>query len=117
MAKKKNYDSQLKKYDELVAMNPKFERFGKTMPYTAANTHMFSLFNKDGELGIRLSKDSQEKFKKEHDTTIFKSYGAVMKDYVRVPDQMLDNLQLLSKYLDESYEYVMSLKPNPRKKN
>ncbi|MEL6810855.1 MAG: hypothetical protein AAFP76_05925 [Bacteroidota bacterium] len=103
-------------YDQLVAMNPKFERLGKTMPYTAANTHMFSLLNKAGELGIRLSAASQEKFKKEHDSTIFKSYGAVMRDYVLVPESMLHDLELLSKYLDESYEYVMSLKPNPRKK-
>ena len=103
-------------YDKLVAMNPKFERLGKTMPYTTANTHMFSLLNKDGEFGIRLSKESQEKFKQEHNTTIYKSYGAVMRDYVLVPEAMLKDLKTLSKYLDVSYEYVMSLKPNPRKK-
>lgn len=110
------WEEKLKIYDRLVAMNPKFERLGKTMPYTAANTHMFSLLNKDGELGIRLSKESQEKFKKDHNTTIYKSYGAVMRDYVLVPDAMLEDLDLLAKYLDESYHYVMSLKPNPRKK-
>lgn len=102
-------------YDKLVAMNLKFERLGKTMPYTAANTHMFSLLNKDGELGIRLFRESQEKFKEKHNSTIYRSYGAVMKDYVLVPETMLKDLELLSKYLDESYEYVMSLKPNPRK--
>jgi hypothetical protein len=110
------WEEKLKIYDQLVAMNPKFERLGKTMPYTAANTHMFSLLNKEGELGIRLSKESQEKFKKDHTSTIYKSYGAVMRDYVLVPDAMLNDLKLLSKYLDESYEYVMSLKANPRKK-
>ena len=97
-------------------MNPKFERLGKTMPYTAANTHMFSLLNKDGEFGIRLSIESQKKFKSTYNTTIYKSHGAVMKDYVLVPDALVNNPELLSKYLDESYEYVMSLKANPRKK-
>lgn len=102
-------------YDKLVAMNLKFERLGKTMPYTAANTHMFSLLNQDGELGIRLFRESQEKFKEKYNSTIYRSYGAVMKDYVLVPETMLKDLELLSKYLDESHEYVMSLKPNPRK--
>jgi hypothetical protein len=103
-------------FDELVALNPKFERLGKTMPYCAANTHMFALLNKDAELGLRLSAASQEAFKEKYNTAIYKSYGAVMKDYILVLDGMLKDLKLLSKYLDESYEYVMSLKPNPRKK-
>ena len=85
------WEEQLKKYDALVAMNPKFDRLGKTMPYTTANTYMFSLLNKDGEFGIRLSKESQGKFKEKYNTTLYKSYGAVMKDYVLVPDAMLDN--------------------------
>lgn len=109
------WEKNLAIFDELVAMNPKFERLGKTMPYCATNTHMFALLNKDAQLGLRLSKESQEAFKSTYNTTIYKSYGAVMKDYVLVPDKMLKDVKLLSKYLDESYEYVMSLKPNPRK--
>lgn len=37
------------------------------------------------------------------------SHGAVMKDYVLVPDVLFENMELLSKYLDESFEYVMTL--------
>jgi len=110
------WEKHLKIYDELVAKNPNFERLGKTMPYTAANTHMFSLLNKDAELGFRLSKESQEAFKEKYNTTIYKSYGAIMKDYVLVPEKMLGDLDALSPYLQESYEYVLSLKANPRKK-
>ena len=105
------YEEVLKIYDKLVGMNSKFERKGKTMPYTSANGYMFSLLNKDGELGIRLSKESQQKFMDEHDTTIFKSYGAVMRGYVLIPENMLDDLDFLSKYLEEGYQYVMSLPP------
>ena len=110
------WENNLAIFDELVAMNSKFERLGKTMPYCAANTHMFALLNKDGELGLRLSKESQEAFIENYNTTIYKSYGAVMKDYVLVPDKMLKDLKLLSTYLNESYEYVLSLPANPRKK-
>ena len=113
---KEYWEQQLAKYDALVALTDKFERLGKTMPYTAANTHMFSLLNKDAEFGIRLSKESQETFKEKYNTTIYKSYGAVMRDYVLVPAKMLDDPQSLLPYLMESYAYVMSLPANPRKK-
>ncbi len=48
-------------YDQLVAKCERFQRKGKTMPYTSANGHMFSLLNKDGELGMRFSKEVQNK--------------------------------------------------------
>jgi len=72
---------------------------------------MFSQLNKDGEIGIRFSKEVQEKYIKEFNTTVFKSYGAVLKGYVLIPDKMLDDLDTLADYLNESYDYVMSLEP------
>lgn len=105
------YADQLKIYDELVAKCPRFERKGKTMPYTSANGYMFSLLNKDGEIGIRFSKEVQEKYFKKFDTTYYMSYGATMKGYILVTDDMLKDLDTLATYLDESYDYVMSLKP------
>ena len=106
-----DWEEQLTIYDQFDNLCPRFERKGKTMPYTSANGYMFSLLNKDAELGIRLSKESGERFKEEHNTTIFKSYGAVMKGYVLIPDAMLYDLETLATYLDEAYDYVMSLKP------
>ena len=105
------WKQKLERYDELVAKCPRFERKGKTMPYTSANGHMFSLLNKEGELGIRFSKQVQEEYIQEFGTTIFKSYGAVMKGYVLIPDQMLEDLDELAEYLNESYDYVMTLEP------
>jgi len=102
---------KLKVYDELVAKCPRFERKGKTMPYTSANGYMFSLFNKDCQIGIRFSKEVQEKYIKELGTTLYESYGAVMKGYILVPDSMLEDLDNLAKYLEESYDYVMTLEP------
>lgn len=103
------YEDQLKIYDELVAKCSRFERKGKTMPYTSANGHMFSLLNKAGQIGIRFSKEDQKKYIEEFDSTIFKSYNAVMQGYVMIPDRMLKDLDNVAKYLDESYDYVMSL--------
>jgi hypothetical protein len=72
---------------------------------------MFSLLNKDGQLGIRFSKKVQDKYIKEFATTIFKSYGAVKKGYVLIPDTMLEDLDKSAELLNESYDYVMSLEP------
>lgn len=98
-------------YDKLVAKCAGFERKGKNNPYTSANGHMFSQLNKEGELGIRFSKEVQEKYIKELGTGYFKSYGAIMKGYVLMPEEFWRNLDLLANYLNESYEYVMSLEP------
>lgn len=105
------YEKNLASYDALVATNDKFERKGKTMPYTSANGYMFSLLNKDGELGIRLPKESQVAFREKFNTGEFRSHGAVMRDYVRVPNEIIDDINTLSPYLEESFQFVMSLPP------
>ena len=102
---------KLKIYDTLVAKCPRFGRKGKTMPYTSANGYMFSLLNKAGEIGIRFSKEVQQKYIEAFGSTHYTSYGAVMKGYVLIPDRMLEDLDNLAGYLDESYDYVMSLEP------
>ncbi|MGB5227239.1 MAG: hypothetical protein WBN55_03190 [Eudoraea sp.] len=107
----KMLEDKLKIYDELVSKCPRFKRKGKTMPYTSANGYMFSLFNKAGEIGIRFSKEVQEKYMNEFNTTIYKSYGAVMRGYILIPEKMLEDLDKVAEYLNESYDYVMTLEP------
>ena len=105
------WEKKLEFYDKLVAACDDFERKGKTVPYTSANGYMFSLFNTDAEIGIRLSKASGKKFMEEHQATIFKSHGAVMRDYVKVPEHLYKEFDLLVAYLNEGYQHVMSLPP------
>ena len=107
----RKYEEMLVLYDEVVASCPRFERKGKTMAYTSANGHMFSLLNKNGELGFRYAKDIQAKYLQEFNTTHFKSYGATMRGYVLIPEKMLENIEQLCDLLNESYDYVMSLSP------
>jgi hypothetical protein len=111
ISQKNMWEEKLKIYDALVAKCSRFERKGKTMPYTSANGYMFSLFNKNCEIGIRFSKEVQEKYIKKFNSSIYKSYGAVMKGYVLIPEAMLSDLDNVAKYLNESYDYVMSLEP------
>ena len=105
------YNDRLKTYDALVAKCPHIERKGKTMPYTSANGYMFSLLNKAGEIGIRFSKEVQQKYMEQWGTTLFKSYNSIMHGYVLIPESMLEDLDVLASYLDESYKYVMTLEP------
>jgi len=104
-------EEKLKYYDYLVSKCPRFERKGKTMPYTSANGHMFSLFNKANELGIRFSKDVQKKYMEEYNTTLFKSYNSIMHGYILIKEEMLKDEDNLIRLLNESYDYVMSLEP------
>jgi TfoX/Sxy family transcriptional regulator of competence genes len=98
-------------YEQAIAQCKAFEKKGKTMPYTSANGYMFSQLNKEGELGVRFGKEVQARYIEELNTGQFKSYGAVMRGYVRMPDSIWDNPDQLAALLQESYEYVMTLEP------
>ncbi len=106
------WEQHLQLFDEIAA-DAQLERKGKTMPYTSSNGYMFSLLNKDGELGIRLSKEDQKKFIEEFpESGPFKSHGATMRDYVLVPESLLKtNKKIVTFYLKRGHSYVNTLKP------
>jgi len=106
--KKKEWETKLLRYDELIAA-AKIKRKGKTMPYTSDNGYMFSLFNKDAEMGIRLPRKEAIAFKEKYEGDIFKSHGAVMKDYVLIPDHVLEDTTLITQLLKTSHKYIKSL--------
>ncbi len=103
-------------YEKLVAAIPKVELKGVTIPYTSHNGHMFSNFNPDSTLGLRLPPDAIEDFLKKYKTTLVKVYGIIRKEYVVVPDSLLKNTKELTPYFKMSFEYVKSIKPKSKKK-
>jgi hypothetical protein len=104
-------------YDKLIATHPEIERKGAANPYTSLNGHMFSLLlGPRGVIALRLPEDEREKFLKKYDTTLYEAYGAVMREYVTVPDTLLKNTKALQKHLAVSYAYVKTLKPKPTTK-
>ena len=105
-----DYNTQLKRYGELVAAAG-LERKGKTMPYTSSNGYMFSLVNKDGEIGIRLPKDQQNKLRDLDGLTEFRSHGAVMRDYVCLSSALLEDDKRVISLLKDAYTFVHSLPP------
>ncbi len=101
-------------YEKLVKTHPKIERKGATMP--SLNGHMFSYLSQSGAMALRLPEDAREEFLKKYKTTLFVAYGHIQKEYVTVPDALLERTSELKKYLALSYEYVKAMKPKPAKK-
>jgi TfoX/Sxy family transcriptional regulator of competence genes len=102
-------------YEALIASIPAIERKGDANPYTSLNGNMFTLLHQQ-KLAIRLPETEREKFLKKYQTKLFEAYGTVMKEYVAVPDELLEDTKELKKYLASSYEYAKTLKPKPTTK-
>ena len=101
----------LRAYDLLVATHPELERRGATMPYTSVNGHMFSFLTPDGVLVMRLAAEDREEFLSRYDTQPVEQHGAVLKEYVAVPADLLDRQDELGPWFDRSCDYVRTLKP------
>lgn len=104
-------------YEKAVATLPGVERKGADNPYTSLNGNMFSLLSAVTEtMALRLPTETREAFLKKYKSKLFEVYGAVMKEYVTVPDALLKNTKELQKYMTLSYEYAKTLKPKASKK-
>ena len=103
-------------FDKLVASIPRIERKGAGFPYTAVNGNMFSLLRPDGVLCLRLSDNDRARFVAKYKTAPVVMYGAVMKEYVAVPDTLLENAAEMKRYFKLSVDYAESLKPKATKR-
>lgn len=104
-------------YEKLIATHPEIERRGDNNPYTSLNGNMFTYMHPNSALvALRLPAEEREKFLKKYKTKRFEAYGAVMKEYVTVPNSLLGKTGELKKYLAMSYEYAKTLKPKPSRK-
>ncbi|HWH52187.1 MAG TPA: hypothetical protein VN651_11650 [Gemmatimonadaceae bacterium] len=111
-----SYRDGLALYERLVATIPEVERKGATMPYTSVNGNMFSLFTKEGTVALRLPDDERAAFLAKYRTRLTEQYGAVMKEYVDVPNALLSNTRALARYFAISYEYTKALRPKPTRR-
>jgi hypothetical protein len=103
-------------YDQLIATLPQVARKGATTPYTSWNGHMFSFLASDGSLCLRLPLEAREQFLKRYQNTLVQAHGTVMKEYVAVPEDLLQQTQELAPYFAASFAYVQTLKPKAQQK-
>ena len=119
MASKKKahaHPDQLILYEKMIDAFPDVEIKGDAIRYTSLNGNMYSFLSKDGEVALRLPEKEREAFLKKYKTKLHEAYGAVLKEYVTVPETVLINTKELRKYFGISHEYAQSLKPKPTTK-
>ncbi len=113
MAKKISIpEEQLSKYDLAVSKVEGMDRKGVTSPYTSMNGNMYTIMRKDGILGIRLGENERKAFMEKYYAVPFENYGAMMKEYVEVPNEVLMDTDTIVEYLQMSHEYAKPLREN-----
>ena len=107
---------KVEQYEKLIETIPGLARKGAANPYTSMNGNMFTLLHQSKTLALRLPEPQRSEFLKKYKSKLFEAYGVVMKEYVTVPDPLLEDTQVLKKYLQASYDYAKTLKPKATKK-
>lgn len=106
-------------YQSLIDATPDLEMKGAKSKYTSMNGNMFSFITTENQLAVRLSADDRTAFLAKHPSSVCHQYGALMKDYVLVPSEMLSNKRQVSALFKKCVENAKTLKAkptNPRKK-
>jgi hypothetical protein len=110
-------EEKVELYNKLVALHPDAVRKGATIPYTSLNGHMYSFITKEDVVALRLPADERIKFLDKYKTKLVEQYGIVQKEYVVVPDSLLEKTNELKLYFDISYKYISALKPKATTKS
>lgn len=84
---------------------------GAKNPYTSRNGHMFSFLAPDGVMALRLSGDHSDEFLSTYDSGPVIQYGSVMRGYVSIPDDLLDDPDELVPWFEKSFAWIGTLDP------
>jgi TfoX N-terminal domain len=112
-------EDKLRLYEQLIETLPGVDtksNFGAG--YTAVNGNMYTTISKHGVVGIRLPAQERAEFIERYDAELFRGDPSwpPAKEYVAVPDRLLEDTGALAPYVARSYEYALSLKPKPARK-
>jgi len=97
--------------EEAVSRIAGLERKGATMPYTSRNGHMTSFLDKGGSAAVRLDEAARAEFLSRYDSGIAAQHGREMKDFVVVPDSLLEDPVTFGEWLRRGHEWVGTLEP------
>ncbi len=109
-------DRNLEQFKLAVSLVPEMELKGKNMWYTSMNGNMYTYMGKEGILGIRLGKEDYHAFREKYGVGDLKSYGAVMREYVPIPEELFDDIETLKIWMEKCQAYARTLPPKPTKK-
>lgn len=109
-------EDKLAVYEALVEDVPELQLKGKASRYTAMNGNMFSFLSPEGDLAFRLPKGERDEFLEVHSDAVVVQYDTVMKDYVAVPDALLENDAELRALFERTVANARTLKAKPTKR-
>ena len=104
-------EAKLASYEKLIAGFPDLERKGKTTDYTSLNGNMLSFLSPEGLLAFRLSSEERTEFLERFPDSVVEQYGRVMKDYVEVPNAILDDEPELQQLFERCVANARGLRP------
>jgi hypothetical protein len=86
--------------------------------YTAVNGNMSSMISKHGVVGLRLPPDERATFIERYASELFRGDPAwpPAKEFVAVPDDLLERTDELAPYLARAHAYTLTLKPKATKR-
>jgi hypothetical protein len=86
--------------------------------YTAINGNMYSMISKHGVVGLRLPPDARAAFMERYATDLFRGDPSwpPAKEFVAVPDDLLERTDELAPYLERAFHYTRTLKPKATKR-
>lgn len=99
------------RYDAAIDLVDGVTRKGAANPYTSGNGWMASFLGKGGEVAVRLGLAELTEFLAAHGTEHPVSYGAVMKDFAVVPDDIVADPERLADVLRQAHAHVDALPP------
>lgn len=112
----RDYQAALARYEQIVSEHEGLKVKGAANKYTAVNGNMFSALGKDGVLTVRLSEADKAAYNTAHGTGDVISYGAVMRGYVYVTQEIWDDDEGLRALFAQSVAHAEGLKPKPTRK-
>ncbi len=99
--------------ESLAALHEGLKVKGKKTAYLAMNGNMFAFVDDKGALCLRFSKGDKAAFNEKHKTSDVIQYNAVMRGYVRVPDQIVQDRAALEALFAACVDHARTLKAKP----
>jgi len=112
-------EDRVRLYQRLLEAVPGVaERSNFGSAYTAVNGNMYSIISKHGVVGIRLPDHDRAAFIERYGADLFRGDPAwpPAKEYVAVPDDLLERTDELAPYLARSLAHALTLKPKATKR-
>ena len=112
-------EDRLRLYQRLLGSVPGVaERSNFGSAYTAVNGNMYTMISKHGLVGIRLPEPDRSEFLAKYASDLFRGDPAwpPAKEFVAIPDDLLERTDELAPYLERSLAYALTLKPKATKR-